>query len=161
MVHGMSLVLRNGEALVFFFLVFIVGINYGAVETFCYVRMREVGATGQQIGFSRLLSAIAGTPMFWFSGRLTKLVSSSRDDNDAGANQVLILSLMGFATRFAIYALIRTPLEALPAEAIRGITFAAFYSTASTYAHRISPPGLNSTMVRQCFIVQQSCSSIN
>ena len=105
--------------------------------------MREVGATGQQIGMSRLVCALSGTPMFWLSGHLKRWFK---------AEQVLVLSLMGFLARFVVYALIRTPLDALPAESIRGIAFAAFYSTASTYVHQLSPPGLNSTMVRFIFV---------
>lgn len=39
------------------------------------------------------------------------------------------------------------PYHGLPAEALRGITFAAFWSTSTIYAHRVSPPGLHATML--------------
>lgn len=135
---GLGLLLQNTDALIFFGLIFVVGVSSGIIENFAYVRIREVGGTGKDMGLSRLVSSIAGAPMFWFSGPLTELL---------GADRVLVLSLLSYVVRFAIYALMRHPLHGLPAEALRGITFAAFWSTGTVYAHRISPPGLNATMV--------------
>ena len=136
--EGLKLLIHNGDALLFFFLIFVVGISSGAVENFAYVRMREVGGTGREMGLSRLVSSIAGAPMFWFSGPLTEKF---------GADRVLVLSLCSYVCRFLIYAFMKHPLQGLPAEALRGITFAAFWSTGTVYAHRISPPGLHATMV--------------
>lgn len=135
---GIKLLLQNGDALLFFFLIFVVGISSGVVENFAYVRIREVGGTGREMGLSRLVSSIAGAPMFWFSGTLTEKL---------GADRVLVLSLCSYVLRFLIYAFMKHPLQGLPAEALRGITFAAFWSTGTVYAHRISPPGLHATML--------------
>lgn len=137
---GLSLLVHNTDALLFFFLIFVVGVSSGVVENFAYVRLREVGGTGREMGFSRLVSSIAGAPMFWFSGPLTEKL---------GADRVLVLSLCSYALRFLIYAFMQKPLQGLPAEALRGITFAAFWSTGTIYAHRISPPGLHATMVNR------------
>lgn len=135
---GLVLLSRNADALLFFFLVFVVGTSSGVIENFAYVRMREVGGTGKEMGLSRLVSSMAGAPMFWFSGPLTKAL---------GADRVLILSLCSYVLRFVIYAAMRNPYHGLPAEALRGITFAAFWSTSTIYAHRVSPPGLHATML--------------
>ena len=136
--EGILLLLQNADALLFFFLVFVVGVSSGVVENFAYVRMREVGGTGKEMGLSRLVSSLAGAPMFWFSGSLTQAV---------GADRVIVLSLMSYVTRFLIYAFMRNPYHGLPAEALRGVTFAAFWSTGTIYAHAISPPGLHATML--------------
>lgn len=63
---------------------------------------------------------------------------------------VLILSLCSYILRFLIYASIRNPWQGLPAEALRGFTFAAMWASSTYYTHRISPPGLSATMVRTC-----------
>jgi MFS-type transporter involved in bile tolerance (Atg22 family) len=136
--EGLNLLFHNGDALLFFFLIFVVGVSSGVIENFAYVRIREVGGSGREMGLSRLVSSIAGAPMFWFSGPLTQAL---------GADRVLVLSLMSYVLRFLIYASMRHPLHGLPAEALRGITFAAFWSTGTVYAHRISPDGLHATMV--------------
>jgi PPP family 3-phenylpropionic acid transporter len=137
--QGLKLLVHNADALLFFFLVFVVGVSSGCIENFAYVRMREVGGSGKEMGLSRLVSSVAGAPMFWFSGPLTEML---------GADRVLSLSLLSYAVRFFIYAFMRNPYHGLPAEAMRGVTFAAFWSTSTIYAHRISPPGMSATMVR-------------
>jgi MFS family permease len=136
--QGIQLLFTNADALFFFFLVLIVGISSGVIENFAYVRIREVGGTGTDMGLSRLVSSAAGAPMFWFSGSLSESL---------GADRVLVLSLLSYVTRFMIYALMQNPYQGLPAEALRGVTFAAFWSTGTIYAHRISPPGMSTTMV--------------
>jgi len=66
--QGLSIVLQNPNVLLFFSLVLVVGISSGVIENFAYVRMREVGGTGKEMGLSRLVSSMAGAPMFWYSG---------------------------------------------------------------------------------------------
>lgn len=136
--EGLLLLLKNADAVLFFFLVFVVGVSSGVIENFAYVRMREVGGTGKEMGLSRLVSSAAGAPMFWFSGPLTNLL---------GADRVIVISLLNYVIRFFIYALMKNPYHGLPAEALRGVTFAAFWSTCTIYAHRISPPGMGATML--------------
>lgn len=64
-----------------------------------------------------------------------------------GADRVLVLSLLSYVVRFVIYAGMGNAYHGLPAEALRGVSFAAFWSTSTIYAHRVSPPGLHATML--------------
>lgn len=136
--QGIKLLLHNNDAILFFFLVFVVGTTSGIIENFAYVRVREVGGTGKEMGICRLVSSLSGAPMFWFSGSLTKRF---------GADRVLVLSLLSYVVRFLFYAFMKHPYHALPAESLRGITFAAFWSTGTVFAHKISPPGMSATML--------------
>jgi hypothetical protein len=149
---GMLLLVHNSDALLFFFLVLVVGISSGIIENFAYVRIREVGGTGKDMGLSRLVSSMAGAPMFWFSGPLTELL---------GADRVIVLSLMTYVVRYFNYALMQTPLQGLPAEALRGVTFAAFWSTCTIYASRIAPPGMQATMVRFFLVCYRNISELS
>lgn len=135
---GINVLLRSSDAILFFALVFVVGVSSGTIENFAYVRIREVGGTGKEMGISRLVSSMAGAPMFWFSGTLTERL---------GADRVIVLSLISYVLRFVIYALMRNPYQGLPAEALRGVTFAAFWSTCTIYASSIAPPGMGATLV--------------
>lgn len=135
---GLRLLTRNSDALVFFFLVFVIGCSSGCIENFAYVRVREVGGTGNNMGTLRLVSSLAGAPMFWFSGPVTDAL---------GIDAVLALTLFAYVARFLNYACMSHPYHALPAEALRGITFALFWSAGSMYAHKISPPGMKATML--------------
>ena len=136
--NGLRLISKNSDALVFFFLVFVIGTSSGCIENFAYVRVREVGGTGNNMGMLRLVSSLAGAPMFWFSGPMTEAL---------GNDIVLVLSLLAYVARFFNYAWMKHPYHALPAEALRGITFALFWSSGSMYAHKISPPGMSATML--------------
>jgi hypothetical protein len=115
---GINVLLHNSDAMFFFFLVLVVGISSGVIENFAYVRIREVGGTGKEMGLCRLVSSLAGAPMFWFSGPLTELL---------GADRVIVVGLINYVVRYFNYALIKSPLQALPAEALRGMTFAGTF----------------------------------
>mmetsp|Transcript_30535 Transcript_30535/g.72034 ORF Transcript_30535/g.72034 Transcript_30535/m.72034 type:complete len:603 (-) Transcript_30535:1322-3130(-) len=136
--EGIRVLFHNSDAMLFFFLVLVVGISSGVIENFAYVRIREVGGSGKEMGLSRLVSSMAGAPMFWFSGPLTELL---------GADRVLAFSLVNYVLRYFNYAFMQSPLQGLPAEALRGATFAAFWSTCTIYASRIAPPGMQATML--------------
>lgn len=141
--EGVRALLTSSDAMIFFFLVFIVGLSSGCIENFAYVRVREVGGSGKEMGLSRLVSSLAGAPMFYFSGSLTERL---------GADRVLVLSILSYVLRFFIYAAMKNPYHGLPAEALRGLTFAGFWSTGTVYAHRIAPHGMHATMVSSnCF----------
>jgi MFS family permease len=135
---GIAALLSSTEAMIFFSMVFAVGCSSGAIENFCYVRMVEMGLSSKQLGVSRMVSSVAGAPMFWFSGQLNKRL---------GSETVIILTLLSFAARFILYALMKNAWYGYAAEALRGITFAAYWSTAVIQANRVAPRGLGATMV--------------
>jgi MFS-type transporter involved in bile tolerance (Atg22 family) len=136
--EGLRALLTSSDAMLFFFLVFVVGLSAGCIDTFAYVRIREVGGSVKQMGICRLVSSMAGAPMFYFSGPLTEKL---------GADRVLVLSIVSYVLRFFIYAAMKAPYHGLPAEALRGLTFGAFWSTCTVYAHRIAPHGMHATML--------------
>ena len=115
-----------------------IGISSGIIENFAYVRAAELGASGRCIGVCRLVSSLAGAPMFWLSGQVTKAI---------GVNGVLTLSLTSYLLRFLIYASIQNPWHALPAEVLRGVTFATFWAGSTYHVYNVSPVGLTATML--------------
>jgi len=64
-----------------------------------------------------------------------------------GVDGVLSVSLLSYILRLVIYAAIRSPWEALPAEIVRGLTFGTFWSSSTYYVYSTSPKGLTATMV--------------
>lgn len=135
----LSLLLRDPIVVCFFVAIFIIGLSSGIIENFAYVKIAEVSGTGTRaLSISRLVSSLAGGPMFWLSGHIIKRI---------GTKAVLMLSLLSYVVRFAMYASITRGWHAIPAEILRGVTFALFWSAATTYVYRISPQGLSATMV--------------
>jgi MFS family permease len=135
----LSMLVRDSDAILFFSLVIVMGMSAAVADNFAYVRIREVGGGGKEMGLSRLISSLAGAPMFWFSGTLTELV---------GVDKVIMLSLATYGTRFGIYAFMTHPHHVFLAEALRGFTFGAFWSSSTFYACSIAAPGARATMVR-------------
>ena len=107
---GVKLVVSDPEVLIFFLLVFLIGVSSGVVENFAYVRLADVGGTGECFGVCRMASSLAGGPMFWLSGKLMQKI---------GVNGVLMLSLISYTLRFLIYSTITNPWHAMPAEILR------------------------------------------
>lgn len=73
--EGLKVLMADPDALLFFALVFAIGVSSGVIENFAYKRLRELGGGGGVMGVSRLISSFAGIPMFWFSGSLTKRIT--------------------------------------------------------------------------------------
>lgn len=136
-------VLLKPKNFIFFFVVFSIGVSSGIIENFAYIRIGEVAKLAKNtdsnvLGTCRLVSSLAGGPMFWLSGKVLDLL---------GINGVLTASLVAYIARFFIYATITNPWHAIPAEILRGATFATFWSGCTYYVYNISPPGLSATMV--------------
>jgi MFS transporter, PPP family, 3-phenylpropionic acid transporter len=136
--EGLQVLSRDRDAVAFFALVCAIGISSGVIENFAYKRLRELGADNRVLGRSRLVSSIAGVPMFWMSGSLIRHVN---------VQTVLLISMVSYILRFVNYAAISNPWHAMPAEALRGITFAGMWAASTAHAHKIAPPGLATTML--------------
>ena len=137
-VKDLRRLLSDGETLWFFILVTFMGMSAGVADNFGYVRIHEIGGSGIQMGLCRLISALAGVPMFWMAGRVTDLF---------GMQTVLLASLTLYGIRLGIFAFMSHPYQSFVAEALRGFTFAAFWSSATLYATSLASPTLQTTMV--------------
>eukprot|EP01041_Mallomonas_annulata_P002709 gene2709-5331_t len=138
LLKGLKHAMSDPKIFVFFTMIFVIGISSGITENFAYVRLAEVGAVGSVLGICRLVSSLAGCPFFWISGQILSIV---------GVNGVLSLSVLSYVIRLYIYAAIRTPWQALPAEILRGLTFATFWASSTFYVYQASPKGLTATML--------------
>ena len=67
-------VILDPNILIFFSVVFLIGLSSGIAENFAYVRIAEVGGVGHVLGVCRLVSSIAGCPTFWLSGQVSYVV---------------------------------------------------------------------------------------
>uniref|UniRef100_A0A0K8T4A4 Major facilitator superfamily (MFS) profile domain-containing protein n=2 Tax=Lygus hesperus TaxID=30085 RepID=A0A0K8T4A4_LYGHE len=76
-------------------------------------------------------------PFFFFSGWFLKKI---------GYEHCMSLVLIAFGIRFVAYYFLTNPWWILPIEVLNGFTFGLFYSTMTTYANALTPPGLEGTM---------------
>eukprot|EP00429_Kryptoperidinium_foliaceum_P010224 CAMPEP_0176002760 /NCGR_PEP_ID=MMETSP0120_2-20121206/817_1 /TAXON_ID=160619 /ORGANISM="Kryptoperidinium foliaceum, Strain CCMP 1326" /LENGTH=442 /DNA_ID=CAMNT_0017335367 /DNA_START=145 /DNA_END=1470 /DNA_ORIENTATION=+ len=131
-------VAKNRDAIIFFLLVYAMGVAGGVADNFTYARFREMGASSAVMGSSRLFSSTAGAIMFWFSGDLSALL---------GTNYVMLLSLLLVSLRFWLYASVEYSWTAYLGEALRGLTFGCYWSSATVSASELAPKEARSTML--------------
>ena len=132
-------VATNKNILVFFFSVFLLGISSGIIENFAYVHLKDCGGyDGTILGVCRLASSLAGVPMFYMAGPIL---------NAMGVNGILLTCMVAYVMRFALYATMTGTWQALPAEVLRGTTFALFTTGSTYYVYNASPPALVATML--------------
>jgi len=132
-------VATNSRILIFFTSVFLLGISSGIIENFAYVHVKDIGGyDGHVLGVCRLVSSMAGVPFFWMAGPILRRI---------GVNGILLASMAAYVLRFGLYASITNTWQALPAEVLRGASFALFTTASTYYVYRESPPALVATML--------------
>lgn len=132
---------RMPELIMFISSVLAIGILSGIIENFAFNRIVETSAVapiGNHFGLIPLAASLAGAPVFWMSGRIISLL---------GIPLLLNFSLLSYIIRLFIYAYLSNPWHAVPAEMLRGATFASFWAASTYYVYGISPVGHEATMV--------------
>lgn len=76
-------------------------------------------------------------PFFFYSGALLKRI---------GHTHAMSLVLLTMSVRFLLYSVLANPWWVLPVELCQGITYGIFYSTMASYASKVAPPGMGSTV---------------
>ena len=132
-------IFQNTQLLLLFTLVFVMGISAGLGEQFVYVRFKEVGGRGSDMGLSRLISSVGGTVMFWYSGSISRTL---------GMERVLALSFFGVSLRLALLFTMENAYHGYMAEFFRGSTFGCFWPSSTIYASQLSPDEFQGTMLQ-------------
>jgi hypothetical protein len=128
---------RNPAVLVFAAVVFLSGFGAGAIDSYLFLHLKELGGSGLLMGIARFITCAAEVPMFQIAGSLQKTY---------GTWPMIALTQMAFVVRFVYYSLLSDPWLVLPCEALNGLTFAVTWSVSCTYANEISPPGCQGVM---------------
>ncbi|CAB0006430.1 unnamed protein product [Nesidiocoris tenuis] len=76
-------------------------------------------------------------PFFWVSGWMLKHI---------GHAHCMTIVLLAFSIRFVAFYFLTSAWWILPVETLNGVTFATFYSTMTTYANALTPPGMQGTI---------------
>ncbi|CAJ1958672.1 unnamed protein product [Cylindrotheca closterium] len=134
-----GITVRDKTILLFFALVYLMGISAGTGDSFVYIRFQEAGGNPSNMGTSRLLSSLGGAAMFWHSGRISAWL---------GMEKVLVFSLFVVAIRFTLLYYMTNIYFGYLAELLRGMTFGCFWSSATVYASQLAPAELQTTMIQ-------------
>jgi MFS family permease len=123
--------------LLFALVVFLSGFGAGAIDSYLFLRLKELGGSGLVMGLGRFITCAAEVPMFHVAGAMQK---------NYGTWPMIALTQLAFVVRFVYYILLRNPWAVLPCEALNGLTFAVTWSVSCTYANEVAPPGCHAVV---------------
>jgi MFS transporter, PPP family, 3-phenylpropionic acid transporter len=98
--------------------------------------MLELGGTEFHVGMINLVAALSELPAFFFGNHLLR---------QFGSHRLMILALVITGIRSFLFALSPTPVFAILANVVNGLTFAAMWTAGVAYADEHSPAGLKAT----------------
>lgn len=134
--------LTRGGVAAHLLLFFLLGGTGGAIDSFLWVDVQSRGGSTLIDGVALAVVAVSEVVVFFFSGRLLRLL---------GVDGSLALVLGCYVLRLVTYAGLhlekRERWELLPVQLLNGVTFALFWSTANAYCRSIAPAGLETTML--------------
>lgn len=125
------------ESLVFSIVMILSGFGSGVIESFLFLRLKQLGGSSYVMGISRFVKSIAEIPLFQVSGYL---------QGKFGIWTMLAVTQIAFVVQFTCYSFLTVPWFVLPCEVLHGFTFAAMWSISCSYANMISPPEYHSSM---------------
>ncbi|KAJ8298332.1 hypothetical protein KUTeg_024863 [Tegillarca granosa] len=117
MMKNLSRLFRDAEIVSFLVVILIFGIFTGAIETFLFWYMKNLGNWSRIIaGLSLLTSCSIEVPILFMSGRIIKRF---------GQISCFYLAFAAYGVRFIAYSFLTNPWYVLPIKLLHGLTYAA------------------------------------
>jgi MFS transporter, PPP family, 3-phenylpropionic acid transporter len=133
---GVGRLLSDRRWGLFLAIAFLSGAGTATINIYQFVYMADMGASKSLMGLSLTLSTLSELPVLFFGGWLLKRL---------GAQGLMLLGMLVVGVRLVLYAAFPFPAAILAIQIVHGLTFAAIWMAAVTYAHEIAPPGLSAT----------------
>lgn len=121
---------------VFLALAFLGGIAFASTMSYFSPYMKELGGNEFHVGIALTVSTLTELPVFFFGDRLLKYFKSYG---------LLIFALIITGLRSLLFAAVGTPILAILAQVLNGLTFPAMWVAGVSYADENAPEGLKST----------------
>ena len=111
------------------------GMGFGVIESFLFIRLGSLGASGLLLGLARFVMTIVEVPVFWYAQAAVDWIVKAWAVPKRLAQWVLLLvTQMAFVLRFSYYAVLVDPWWVFPAELLHGFTFAMMWKLSVDYA---------------------------
>ncbi|RMZ56222.1 hypothetical protein APUTEX25_002412, partial [Auxenochlorella protothecoides] len=118
----------------------VMGYAMGAIESFLFLALRDLGGPPALAGLTLTVTCVAEPIVFWHARRLQAAL---------GRRGCLHLVFAAFLARLACYATLRgwpSPWLVLPVELLHGFTFGLAWATGTAWAAAEAPPGRKAGM---------------
>ncbi|XP_042873043.1 uncharacterized protein LOC122253799 [Penaeus japonicus] len=134
---GLKEIITRVEIDIFMILILIMGTNYGYIESYLFVYLKELKAPNYLLGLTMTTGCMISIPMlFWADPIVAKM----------GRHNVFLVSFLAYAVRMFGYAYITNPWMCFPFETLEVFTYQLMWVAAATYCPILAPKGLLATM---------------
>ncbi|XP_047486779.1 uncharacterized protein LOC125037619 [Penaeus chinensis] len=134
---GLKEIVTRVEIDIFMVLILIMGTNYGFIESYLFVYLKELKAPNYLLGLTMTTGCMISIPMlFWADPIVAKM----------GRHNVFLVSFLAYAVRMFGYAYITNPWMCFPFETLEVFTYQLMWVAAATYCPILAPKGLLATM---------------
>jgi PPP family 3-phenylpropionic acid transporter len=133
---GIWTFLTSRRWIIFLLLAFLGGLGSISAAAYLSPYLKELGASGTQIGFALTVATITELPIFFFGDRFVKRFTPYG---------LFLIALLLIGIRSLLFGLVNTIPLAIVVQAIGGMFFPAMWSGGVAYAYEHAPAGLKST----------------
>jgi MFS family permease len=133
----MKQILTQRDALIFFFVIFNVGLANAVISTFSVMWVTQLGGPSLLLGLMYGANCLTEVTVFWFSPQLLRKLKASK---------MLMIAIGAIIVRIGYYAVLPHPWAVLPAELLHGATWALMWCAAIDYAGTLVDPSVRTTM---------------
>jgi MFS family permease len=133
---GVGRLLADRRWQLFLGIVLVAGAGLGAIHSFLFLYMDDLGATKFLMGVGLLVATLGELAVFAAAPRLLSF---------GGVRLLMTLSLAATTIRVAAYAVTRNPVLVLPVQLLHGPSFSAMQAAGVSHAQSLAPRGLEAT----------------
>jgi hypothetical protein len=102
-----GIITANPSAILFMTIILLSGVGQGVIDSFLFIRLRQLGGSGVVMGIARAITCAAQVPVFQFGGYLQRKF---------GTWCLLTVTQAAYVVRFAYYSSLTSPWAVLPCQ---------------------------------------------
>jgi PPP family 3-phenylpropionic acid transporter len=136
-ISGLRLLVKDNRLLLFLGTMLSIGMSLAIVDTFLFLRLKEVGTSNALMGFTLTLGTASEIVIFFFTDKLLERIGTSR---------LLRIAVLALALQLIGFSYLQVPWTAPIVQILHGPSFAGMWSAGITIAKSLAPKGMGATM---------------
>lgn len=133
---GINLLLRDKQLLLFFGVMFFVGMSLVIVDIFLFLRLDEIATPNALMGFTLTLGTASEILIFFNTDKLLRRL---------GTHNLLVIGVLALALQLIGFSFLKTPWMAPIIQILHGPSFAGMWTAGITIANKRAPVGMGAT----------------
>ncbi|XP_069992367.1 major facilitator superfamily domain-containing protein 6-like [Penaeus vannamei] len=122
---------------IFLVMVLVLGSNWGFIESYLFVFLKELKAPNYLLGLTLTVGCMVGIPVMFIADKVVEMM---------GRPAIFVLSFVCYAVRHFGYAYLTDPWLVFPYEMLEVFTYQVMWVAVVTYCPILAPKGLLATM---------------